>query len=171
MIVRGVKYRFHDVSGYYSHIPEWQDSIDISDAAIFFCDKSGASEGIYFTTEMLQRIGPLICEKKKKKDKDKKEKDKSKKSQSNKNAKNQDNLNDDNNDNIYENKELKENPIPVFILVTKGTPDLDLTDLSREVDKYLPNVKKCYGVVSDFDQNVYQAFDWLQNVLVSKKKK
>ena len=168
MIVRGIKYRFNDVSGYYSHLPEWQDSLDISDGAIFFCDKSGACEGIYFTIEMLQRIGPLICEKAPKKGK----KEKNKKTQNDNNQNNQNNQNDfEVNTNIYENKELKENPIPVFILVTKGNSDLDLTELSKEVDKYLPNVQKSYGIVSDFDQNVYQAFDWFQSVLTNKKKK
>lgn len=168
MIVQGVKYRFNDLSGYYSHLPEWEDSLNISDAAIFFCDKSGAKEGIYFTTEILQRIGPLICEKPQKKTKKAKDK-KTKNIKFDKEIVGQYDMNYD--PNLHEVKELKENPIPVFILVTKSEPDLDLTDLKKEVNKYLPNVQKEYGIVSDFDQNVYKTFDWLQNVLLERKKK
>lgn len=155
------------MSGYYSHVSEWEDSINISDGAIFFCDQSGANEGIYFTTEILQRIGPLICEKVQKKQKNKKLKNC--KFDKNGNPVNKEDFNNENNNTII--RELRENPIPVFVLVTKSRQDLDLTNLKQEVNKYLPNVQKEYCIISDFNQSVYKVFDWFQNILVEKKKK
>ena len=60
VIVRNVKYRFIDSSGYFSHVDEWEQSIRESDAVLFVVDSQGIDSGLFFTKEIFEKVAPFV---------------------------------------------------------------------------------------------------------------
>lgn len=64
IIVRNVKYRFNDPSGYFSHVHEWEQAIASSDGILFLVDGQGIDAGIFFTKEIFEKTAPFVQKRK-----------------------------------------------------------------------------------------------------------
>lgn len=142
------------MSGYFSHFSEWEESIKQSDAAIFVCDKPGIEDGICFTNEMLEKIRPLIYPSQTK-------------TLSNKNQSEA-----ENSPKLNSGSRSKCRPtIPVFILVTKASPNQDLTLIKQSAKKILPTSQMEFGYITEFNSDAFQVFDWFEQFVFNSKKK